>query len=147
MSDCIFCAISAERAEASLVYRDADVVAFMDILPVNPGHLLVVPRAHVERLADLNSELAAKVLAVALELAAAVRHSPLLGEGVNLIVADGEAAGQEVPHTHLHVIPRTTNDGFRFDTPSWRAAPPARAVLDATATDIRESLLLHRSTE
>jgi diadenosine tetraphosphate (Ap4A) HIT family hydrolase len=43
MSDCIFCAISAERAEASLVYRDADVVAFMDILPVNPGHLLVMP--------------------------------------------------------------------------------------------------------
>ena len=140
MNDCIFCAISAERAEASVVYRDADVVAFLDIQPVNPGHLLVVPRAHVERLADLNSELASRVLVVGLKLAAALRQSALPNEGVNLIVADGQAAGQEVPHTHLHVVPRTTNDGFRFEAPSWRAAPPTRAVLDATAFEIRENL-------
>ena len=146
MKECTFCAIYADRAEASVVYRDSAVMAFLDILPVNPGHLLVMPGAHIERLADLDDDLATKVLAVGLKLADALRHSAVPCDGVNLIVADGEAAGQEVPHTHLHVIPRTTNDGFRFDAPSWRVAPPSRLALDATAADIRQALASRHST-
>lgn len=110
-ASCAFCAIVGGAAPASIVYHDEHCLAFMDIRPVNPGHLLVVPRVHAAYLAELEPVRAAHLLRVARPLVAALRAAagrPAAGvrcEGVNLFLADGEAAGQEVFHVHLHVIP------------------------------------------
>ncbi len=137
MADCIFCQIVAGRAPASVVYRDEVCVAFMDIQPVNPGHLLVVPLAHAADLAALAVETGAQLMRVAQRLAAAVRQSGVRCEGVDLLLADGAAAGQEVFHVHLHVIPRFSGDGFGFRFGPDYGNPPPRAELERVAASIR----------
>jgi len=137
LSDCIFCQIIAGAAPASFVYRDDICAAFMDIQPVNPGHLLVVPLAHSPDLAALPPETGAQLMRVAQRLAAAVRRGGVRCEGVDLLLADGEAAGQEVFHVHLHVIPRYTGDGFGFRFGPHYADPPRRAELERVAAGLR----------
>ena len=116
------------------MYADEHVVAFMDTEPVTKGHLMVVPRAHADSLEALNEDLGARVFQVAHRLARALYRSGLPCEGVNMFLADGRAAFQEVFHVHLHVLPRTPGDGFRIDT-NWRRRD--REELDATAEQIR----------
>lgn len=140
MTNCIFCDIVAEKAAASVVYRDALCTAFMDIQPVNPGHLLVVPNAHATYLADLPAETGAQMFRVAQRLAHAVRASAVRCEGVNLFVADGEAAGQEVFHVHLHVFPRYARDGFGLTFSPAYFVKPTREALDAVAAQLRQAL-------
>ena len=125
----------AGSAPASIVYDDADLLAFLDIRPVTPGHLLVIPKRHAPLLADLDEATGARMFTVAMRLAQAVRASGLRSEGINLFLADGEAAFQEVFHTHLHVLPRFVGDTFRIDA-DW-SVTPSRAELDAVATRIR----------
>ena len=140
MDPCVFCEIVDGRAEASFVYRDDRVVAFLDIGPVTPGHLMVIPMAHMASLADLPEDLGAHLFVVASRLAAALRRSGLPCEGINLFLADGVAAFQEVFHVHLHVIARTPGDGFTIDSPAWSRPKPARAELEANAEAIRAAL-------
>lgn len=137
---CDFCDIVGERAAASFVYEDDVVVAFMDIQPVNPGHLLVVPRDHATHLAGLDPGVGGHMFRVGMRLAAALRRSDLRCEGVNLYLADGGAAGQEVGHVHLHVLPRFRGDGFglRFGPDYGRR--PGRDSLDEAAAAIRRAL-------
>ena len=140
MEDCIFCAIAGGKLPASVVHRDDLCAAFMDIRPVNPGHLLVVPLAHAAYLAELPPEAGAHLFRVAQRLAAALRTSGVGCEGVNLLLADGEAAGQEVFHLHLHVIPRYEKDGFGFRYSGSYGRNPDRAELDGIAARIRGRL-------
>ena len=109
---CIFCEIIAGRADASAVYEDDDVFAFLDLFPINRGHALVIPKTHAANLSELDAEDGKRVFAVAQRIAAALRKSGVRCEGVNLFLADGEIAGQEVFHVHMHVIPRYKGDGF-----------------------------------
>jgi histidine triad (HIT) family protein len=140
MTDCVFCRILAGELPGSFVYRDERCAAFLDIQPVNPGHLLVVPLAHAPFLADLEPETGALLFRVAQRLAASLRLSGVRCEGVNLFLADGEAAMQEVFHVHLHVFPRYTGDGFglRFGEHYWQE--PERAELETVAELIRATL-------
>jgi histidine triad (HIT) family protein len=138
MDGCVFCRILAGDLPVSFVHEDDDVVAFLDVQPVNAGHTLVLPRRHVEFLDDLEGEALARMLPLAQRIAAAICETDLRCEGVNLLLADGEAAGQEVPHVHLHVVPRFGGDAFRIDY-DWSSAPD-RTELDATAARIRERL-------
>ncbi|WP_328390488.1 HIT family protein [Nocardia sp. NBC_00416] len=133
----IFADIIAGRAPSSQVYEDDDVLAFLDIRPVTPGHLLVVPKKPARELAELDPVLGGKLFQVGQLLAAALRDSEVACDGVNFFLADGVTAGQEVFHVHLHVIPRTPGDGFGL-----RARPrtPARADLDYLAGSIRGAL-------
>ena len=85
--------------------KDAQVVAFMDHQPVNPGHVLVVPRQHAVLLDQLHENLSLEVYLLAHRMTRALRRSGLRWEGVNLFLADGQAAFQEVPHVHMHVFP------------------------------------------
>ena len=135
--DCVFCTIVRGEAEASTAYEDERVMAFMDIAPATPGHLLVVPRRHAEHLADLDPEDGAQMFRVAQRLAAAVRRSSIPADGVNLLVADGVVAMQEVMHVHLHVLPRTEGDGLSL---SAGFHEPDRGTLDAQAAEIAASL-------
>jgi histidine triad (HIT) family protein len=136
-ADCIFCGILAGERPATFVYRDETIAAFMDIQPVNPGHVLVVPVRHATYLADLTSNVAASIMRIGHRLAAALRKSDVRCEGVNFFLADGEAAMQEVLHAHLHVFPRYRGDGFglRFG-PHYSARPP-RAELDRIGAQLR----------
>jgi histidine triad (HIT) family protein len=133
-SGCIFCEILAGLSPGSFVLRDGSVSAFMDIQPINPGHLLVVPNAHAAHLADLPGP---DGMAMFL---AAQRRSGLRCEGVDLILADGAAAGQDVFHAHLHVIPRYAGDGFGFRFGPGYADLPERSELDVAGARILAAL-------
>ncbi|HEU4557307.1 MAG TPA: HIT family protein [Longimicrobium sp.] len=140
MPDCIFCSILAGEAPASFVYRDEVCSAFMDIQPVNPGHLLVIPNTHAPHLADIDGDTAAHLMRVGHRLAAALRSSGLRCEGVNVFLADGAAAMQEVFHVHLHVIPRYRGDGFGLKFGPHYFQRPQRSELTAAAERIRAVL-------
>ena len=137
MSDqCVFCEIIRGQSPVSWTYQDDTVVAFMDVQPITHGHMLVVPREHAVLMSDLNETSAMRTFRVARNLAAAARHTLGAG-GVNLFVADGEVAFQDVPHFHVHVIPRYPKDGFGLTFPETYEHPPARAQLDAVAATLR----------
>jgi len=140
MAHCIFCDILYGLAPAEFVHQDDLCGAFMDIHPVNPGHVLVVPRRHVAQLTDLDDLSAGRLMQVARRVDAALRGSGLKCEGVNLFLADGRAAGQEVMHVHLHVFPRFLKDGhhLRFG-PAYFLPTPA-AELGRNAELIRSQL-------
>lgn len=135
---CIFCSIARREAPASVVYEDESVIAFMDAFPVNPGHLLVIPRAHAPQLADLDPELGGEIFQVAMQMASRIRESGIRCEGINLVLADGKTAGQEVFHVHLHVIPRFHDDNFSMSSKTRRC--PSREELDDSAERIRGSI-------
>lgn len=137
---CIFCEIVAGEAPASFVHRDELVSAFLDIRPVSPGHLLVIPNEHVSFTHDLPDATADRLFAIARRLARSLLPTDAVrADGINLFVADGDAAGQEVFHAHLHVIPRFPDDGFEIEAAAWRDPPPTREELDALATALTVS--------
>ena len=112
----------------------------MDIQPINAGHVLVVPDEHATRLADLPADTGATMFRIAQRIAAALYGSGLDCEGVNVFLADGESAGQEVFHVHLHVIPRFEGDGFSLRFGPDYANVPDRETLEVTAERIRDVL-------
>ena len=136
-TDCVFCAIVADDADASFVASSDLAVAFLDILPVGEGHTLVIPRRHVVGLTDLDDEEGAEVFRLGREIARA-QWELGLAEGVNLFLADGEVAGQEVFHAHLHVLARRREDGMRLEVDY--PPPPGRDELDATAARLRAAV-------
>ena len=133
MADCPFCSIAAGDAPASVVYDGPETIAFMDLNPVTEGHVLVVPRAHTPGLGGLVPATGGRMFAVAQKVAATLRGSDVPTDGVNLFLADGEAAGQEVFHVHLHVIPRTEDDDVTVTADRSRAD---RDDLDALAAQL-----------
>lgn len=136
---CTFCDLVHGAAEASVCYEDADALAFMDIQPVNPGHVLVVPRQHFESLTDVPPQLALHLFRVAMQLVPVIRH--VTGcEDMNIVVNSGERAGQDVFHYHVHVIPRSDADGFDIPLPFGGSAMPDRTLLDAVAARIISEL-------
>lgn len=135
--ECIFCAIVAGQAEASVVFEDETVVVFMDLNPVTPGHLLVVPRKHAVGLEDLDGATSSHVWSVGHNMARALRRSRTRCEGINVLLCDGEVAFQTVFHFHLHVIPRYAGDG-------WTIIPGTtereRSLLDTDAQAIKDAI-------
>lgn len=129
---CIFCDLIHGAAEVSICYEDATAIAFMDIQPVNPGHVLIVPREHYESLVDLPHDVGMHLFEVAMRLAAVVRRVSGC-EGMNMVVNSGEAAGQDVFHYHVHVIPRRRDDGFDIPLPFPGSAMPGREALESSA--------------
>jgi histidine triad (HIT) family protein len=140
MTECVFCEILAGRLPSSQVYQDDRCTAFMDIQPVNPGHVLIVPNRHATYLADLDEVTGAHMFRVAQRLSQALYKSGVKCEGVNLFLADGDAAMQEVFHVHLHVLPRYAGDGFGLKFSPKYFEKPERAELAALAEQIRNAL-------
>jgi len=140
MSDCIFCDILAGKLTSSVVSKDDMCWAFMDIQPVNPGHILVVPAFHVSSLAELHPELGAHMFKTAQRIAKALRRTALKCEGINFFLADGRVAGQDILHVHLHVIPRHRGDGFGLKLGSSYGYRPPRDELDMVAAEIKRVL-------
>ena len=117
MSDCIFCKMVAKEIPATVVYEDDDVLAFMDIGPIIKGHALVISKKHYDPVTETPDEILAKLHGVAKRIAAAQLNG-LGADGVNIMQNNGRAAGQEVPHIHVHVIPRFSGDGHHWN---WNA--------------------------
>lgn len=107
--DCIFCAIVAGELPSYDVYEDDDVLAFLDVNPAAEGHVLVIPKAHRERFTDMDDDETAAVFTAAREVATALEDA-FEPDGYNLFQANGAAAGQEVFHSHVHIVPRTEGD-------------------------------------
>jgi histidine triad (HIT) family protein len=140
VDDCVFCGLLAGRLPASVVLRDGNCTAFMDIQPINAGHVLVVPDDHAAYLADLREDTGAQMFRTAQKVAAALYESGLDCEGVNLFLADGEVAGQEVFHVHLHVFPRFAGDGFGLRFGAGYTDKPDRDQLERAAKRIIDAL-------
>jgi histidine triad (HIT) family protein len=134
-TQCTFCDLIKGSAEVSVCHEDADSIAFMDIQPVNAGHVLVVPRAHYESLVDVPRELGEHLFHVTMRLAAAIRKVSGC-DGMNIVVNSGASAGQDEPHYHVHIIPRREGDGFNIDLPFGASAMPDRTMLDAMAVQL-----------
>ena len=137
--NCTFCDLIHGAGEVSICFEDAESIAFMDIQPVNAGHVLVVSRQHYERLEDVPQELAMHLFDVAARLAPAVKQ---VGgaDGLNIVVNSGRSAGQDEPHFHVHVIPRRAGDGFDIPLPFAGSEMPDRTLLDASAARIMTAL-------
>lgn len=133
MSDCVFCRIVSGQVPASRVYEDAHTVAFMDLGQVNPGHVIVAIKPHVENIYALSEEQAAAVFKAATKVAQAVKRT-LQPDGMTLLQANEKAGDQTVFHFHLHVLPRHEKDGV---TLTWPATNPPRGELDRLAAVIR----------
>ena len=140
-ANCIFCKIIAGQSPVSTIYEDDQVVVFVPLSYINPGHLLVVPKAHAPYIADLDDETAGNIMKIAHKMAGAVRKSKYKSEGVNLFLADGESAFQDVFHYHLHVFPRYKGDGFDFKYDEGRSfVELPRDELDEIAEEIKSHL-------
>ena len=135
VAHCIFCDLIHGACEASVCFEDAQAIAFMDIQPVNAGHVLVVPKEHRESLEDVPADLAMHLFEVALRLAPIVRRVSGCDD-LNILVSSGEAAGQDVFHYHVHLIPRVSGDGFDIPLPFNSSSMPDRTLLDAMAARI-----------
>jgi histidine triad (HIT) family protein len=110
MDNCIFCRIARKEASAELITETDNVISFMDIGPRAPGHSLVIPKRHAEKLTELDDELIAEVFRMTKEVVK-VLEKALKPDAFTIGINDGKAAGQEVPHLHVNIIPRFNGDG------------------------------------
>jgi histidine triad (HIT) family protein len=136
MSDCVFCRIVAGQIPSTRVYEDGRVLAFMDIGQVNPGHVLVAVKPHVENVYALDEALAAAVASACARVARAIQAA-FAPAGLSVYQANGAAAGQTVFHYHVHLVPRHDGDGMAL---SWPVKNPPREALEAHAAKIRARL-------
>lgn len=138
-SPCVFCRIIAGELPASLLYEDDLVIAFLDLHQEEPpGHVLIVPRRHVPQLYDLSDNEAAALMRAAVRLGRAVQAA-FQPDGLNLWQSNGAAAGQEIDHFHLHLMPRASGDGLI----RWQPRTPGqrlRAELEEIAERLRRAL-------
>jgi histidine triad (HIT) family protein len=112
MSDpnCIFCKIADGKIKARVISQNNKAVAFLDAMPLSIGHTLVIPKSHYEKVQEMNREYSSAVFDLLWQVSSAVEKAV----GVNastIAIHNGREAGQEVPHVHVHVIPRNTDDG------------------------------------
>ncbi len=135
MQECVFCQIIARKSPASIFYEDKEVLGFLAIGPVTTGHALIIPKQHVAYLAELDEQTGQHIWTVTRRCAAALYASGLRCEGINLFLADGEAAFQEVFHLHMHVFPRYKGDPFKL-VADWNVKP-SRQELDQVARQIK----------
>ena len=135
MENCLFCKIAAGAIPAEKIYENKHVIAFLDINPVNPGHTLIVPKAHYPTLYETPDEELAAMVAASKKIAVALKK--MGADGVNLGMNNDGAAGQVVMHAHMHVMPRRGDDGFRL----WHGKSYAEGEAFVVAEKIRNTLL------
>ena len=116
MKNCIFCKLIDGEIPSVKLYEDDLVLVFLDIAPINLGHLLVIPKEHHTSSSTIPEDTAGRMFHVGSRFGVALKRA-LDVDGFNLHLADGQCAGQVVMHAHLHVIPRDVEDGFHWN---WR---------------------------
>lgn len=124
MNACVFCKIAKGEIDSAKIYQNDDVVAFLDITPFSKGHCLIVPKKHFENLFDIESETLQKVI-VAGKLIAEKIQKTFNADGIRLSQSNGKAAGQDIMHFHLHIIPRYRDDGLSISPIATSHRPKA----------------------
>ena len=141
MSDCIFDKIINREIPAHIVYEDEVVLAFLDISQVTKGHTLVIPKKHVKDIFEYDEELAGAVFSRIPKIARALQASDPAIQGINILNNNGEVAYQSVFHSHIHLIPRYSNeDGFGL---KWQPLHPTQDELAHIASAIRKKVELN----
>ena len=135
MNECIFCKIIKGDIPADKVYEDENHLAFLDINPINPGHTLLIPKEHHKDIYALPDSVLSGIAPIAKKIAIAVKQA-VDAEGINIGMNNEKAAGQLVPHAHLHIIPRFSNDGHLH----WHGKPYTENEAQATAEKIKNIL-------
>lgn len=132
MSDCIFCKIINNEIPSYTVYEDAGYKVILDRFPSSVGHMLIIPKKHIEDIFSLDEETAAGLFQLAAMLAPRLKKA-LQAEGLNILQNNGEAAGQTVQHLHVHLIPRYKNDKVNI---KWKESDPTPEEFEKTLTEI-----------
>ncbi|MBU1164101.1 HIT family protein [Patescibacteria group bacterium] len=135
MEDCIFCKIIAGEIPSNKIYEDEDVLAFLDIMPINPGHTLVIPKTHYTSVDDTPDKILEKLIVAVKKIGSAVKvgtGSPAYNIGLN----NGKVAGQVVDHVHFHIMPRTADDGKEM----WAGGKYKEDEAESVAEKIKEAL-------
>ena len=135
-SGCIFCRIVAGQLPSFKLLEDETTIAFMDINPVNPGHALAVAKGHWPTVDVIPADVLATVARTAQKVAKA-SMTALKPAGVNLVQANGSAAGQSVPHLHIHIMPRQLGDDVSLN---WEPKPGDRAEIEAIYKKLKAAL-------
>jgi histidine triad (HIT) family protein len=135
-ANCIFCKIVAGKIPCFKLLEDSDTISFMDINPVNPGHALAVAKGHWPTVDVIPAEMLSAVAKTAQRVAKAVMKE-LKPIGVNLLQANGEGAGQSVPHLHIHIMPRVAGDNVPLN---WEQKPGDMAAIEATYKRLKAAL-------
>ena len=146
MTACVFCAIAAKKIPASIVYEDDYCVAFLDLFPLRPAHVLVINKRHAQYVHELSAQERSHLFEIANKISLAIRASSFKPAAVHFNINDGKAAHQTVPHVHLHVLPRYQGDSASF-VASLLAKPLlmlkgglSRQTLEQQAEEIRRYL-------
>jgi histidine triad (HIT) family protein len=134
--NCVFCKIRDGQIPSMKIHEDERTLVIMDINPLNQGHCLVLTKAHAATIFEADAADLQAAMASAQRVARAIR-SALAPDGLNILQANGVAAFQSVPHFHLHLIPRWTNDKKGFD---WPLVPGKREEIIAVGEKIRAAL-------
>lgn len=133
--NCIFCKIVTGTIPANKVYEDDETLAFLDIHPNNPGHTLVIPKDHFENIYGTPSETLCRMIMTTQKIAVAAKNG-VDSDGINIAMNNESAAGQEVMHAHIHVIPRFNEDGYKH----WGHKPYKEGEMESTAEKIKKEI-------
>jgi histidine triad (HIT) family protein len=117
--DCLFCQIIAGEVNSYKVYEDEFSLAILDIFPISPGHVLVLPKKHCRTLAEMDETEAANVFRAVVKINKVLVDLTPNNDGFNILQNNGKGAGQEIEHVHFHIIPRFKDDHVRFKFPKY----------------------------
>jgi histidine triad (HIT) family protein len=132
---CIFCKIASRQAVSSIIYEDKTVMVFLDIRPLNIGHTLIIPKAHYVDIFDIPQEVLSQVHKVSKQIAFAVKKATA-ADGISIIQQNGKAAGQDIFHLHVHVVPRFKGQKLHSFS---ELREVDRATLDVMAEKIKQN--------
>lgn len=132
MDSCLFCRIVAGEIPSRMVFESSTMRAFLDAFPTSAGHVLVVPKQHVATMLEADETLLADWIQTTKKVALAVKAASG-ADGINLIQNNGEAAGQVIPHLHMHIVPRYAGDGLKH----WPGKPLDEKEGEAMMAKIR----------
>ena len=139
--NCVFCKIVRGELPAAKIHEDDQVLAFLDIAPWNKGHTLVIPKQHHNSITTVPPEFLHRMMEMAAPIGAALMRA-VDADGFNLLLSNGQCAGQVVPHAHLHVIPRHPEDGLHLPARNvaYDSDEEKEKVIEKTAKRLRERL-------
>jgi histidine triad (HIT) family protein len=135
MNDCIFCKIIAGEIPSEKIYENEHAYAFLDIKPINPGHILLIPKHHAKNLYEMPDDDLAHLAPLLKKLARAAKDA-MNAEGINIVMNNEIVAGQLVSHAHFHIIPRHQGDGHEH----WKGTPYKENEIKAIGEKIKNNL-------
>ncbi len=133
MDQCIFCKIARGEIPSYKIYEDENFLAFLDINPINPGHTLVIPKEHYKTITDAPKSVWADLMSLVWEITLKIQQT-IDPDGINIVQNNNEQAGQEVPHIHVHIIPRFGGDEENYK--EWKTMKLPNEEMEKIAKDL-----------